>query len=163
MTINKKVRYFKFITEAAGVVSIALAAVSLLLTNNAVRTSYTIDSDKTSQQLLLNWYDLKSKLKEKQAEISIGDPMETELAAWKTLFIAESIFLSMKTSSRPERWLDTVDFLIKDATGLKMDETVLSTFNPEFADRVKEVFASGKNNKGEVTKKFVTNAKTTTP
>ena len=160
MTTNKKVRVIKQITQATGVVSIALAAISLFMTNRAIRTSYTIDADKTSQQLLLHWYDMKQS-EQQHGDLSVKEPMKTEIDAYKTLFIAESIFLMMKSSDRPQAWLGTVDFLIRDATGLTMQDNVIDeTYNAEFAKRVKRIFADGKNNKGESAEKFPDKAKT---
>ena len=164
MKINRKIRWFKSVTQAAGVLSIALAAVSLFLTNQAIRTSYTIDADKTSEQLLLNWYAMKEEQKREFGISSIEEPMKTEIAAYKTLFIAESIFLMMKTSDRPTGWLGTVDFLIRDATGLKIDDKVIDgTYNAEFAKRVKVIFADGKNNKNEIAQKIADSVKTNPP
>jgi hypothetical protein len=146
--------YLKLAGQLTGILSILLTAISVLLTYHAVRTTYRIDAHKTSQQLLLNWYDLKARLKQGQGD-SIREPMQTELTAFKTLFLAESIFLMMKESDQKSRWVETIDYLIKDATGLNMNDSVIDeTFDPEFAERVKRIFKDGKNNKGELMPKF---------
>jgi hypothetical protein len=135
-----------------------------LFTNQAVRTSYRLDAHKTSQQLLMSWYDMKKELKQNQGVQSIKEPMQTELTAFKTLFIAESIFLMMKASDQKPNWDGTIDFLIRDATGLKMDDNVIDdTYDTEFATRVKKIFADGKNNKKETTPKFAGQVETARP
>ena len=148
---NRKIKLVKLIGQLTGVASIVLAAVSLLLTRYEVRTSYRIDAQKTSQQLFMSWYDLKQT----QGGQSIREPMQTELTAFKTLFLAESIFLVMKASDQQANWGGTIDFMIKDATGIAMDDKVIDdTYDPEFATRVKQIFKEGKNNYGEITRKF---------
>src|SRR2546423_683760 len=110
ITRNKKVTYLKLIGQFTGIASMLLAAISILFTSKAVRTSYRIDAHKTSQQLLLSWYDMKKELKQAEGIQSVREPMQTELTAFKTLFIAESIFLMMKTSDQKSNWDGTIDF-----------------------------------------------------
>jgi len=112
----------------------------------------------------MSWYDMKKELKQNQGVQSIKEPMQTELTAFKTLFIAESIFLMMKASDQKPNWDGTIDFLIRDATGLKMDDNVIDdTYDTEFATRVKKIFADGKNNKKETTPKFAGQVETARP
>jgi hypothetical protein len=107
---------------------------------------------------------MKMDLKQEPGIQSIKEPMQTELTACKTLFIAESIFLMMKASDQKSNWDGTIDFLIKDATGLIVDNNVIDdTYDAEFAARVKKIFNEGKNNKGDTTRKFAGQLKTARP
>jgi hypothetical protein len=160
---NTKMNYLTLAAQVTTILSLLLAAYSLHLTKLTIRNGNTIEADKSSSQLLLAYYDMKGETKQTRRDLSITEPMSTEIASWKTLFIAESIFLNMKASERPEKWLTTIDFLIRDATGLEMDDEVIATFDQQFGERMKKIFADGKNNKGEAATKFATKPKGATP
>lgn len=124
---------------SAEVLSMIALVISLIQAKNAIKLGNTEEAHRAATDLLLDYYDVKRRC----CENSFKSKITNEVDAYRVLFIAESIFVMMKNSSRREEWLKTVEFLLHEVDMLSGYALPIETYDADFATLVIKVLGVG--------------------
>lgn len=127
---------------SAEVLSLIALVISLVQAKNAIKLGNTEEAHRAATNLLLDYYDVKKK----SSESSFKKKISNEVDAYRVLFIAESIFVMMKNSSRRDEWLTTVEFLLHEVDMLAGYALPIETYDSDFAKLVVKVLGTGNSN-----------------
>jgi hypothetical protein len=116
----------------AGICSTLLAATGLFFSASTVKTASLDQAHRSSTVLLQDYYQLKRN----NDPDSLYTPFSNQLDAFHVLFLAESIFVMNKVTPSDSAWMQTVEFLVKDALIICPDKIPWDTYQEGFKNIV---------------------------